>query len=55
MGGFKKNTKATRVYKKFIDWQHDIFESNKLSWTDEDTTDLMYINRLLNLKSKTLK
>ena len=55
MGGFKKNTKATRVYKKFIDWQHDIFESNKLSWTDEDTTDLMYINRLLNLKSKTKK
>ena len=34
MGGFKKNTKATRVYKKFThSWSQDIYESNKSSWT----------------------
>ena len=55
MGGFKKNTKATRVYKKFLDWQRDIYESNRLSWTREDDIDLLYINRLLNLKSRTKK
>ena len=55
MGVFKKNTKATRVYKKFLDWQKDIYESNRLSWTREDDIDLLYINRLLNLKSRTKK
>ena len=56
MGGFKKNTKATRVYKKFThSWSQDIYESNRLSWTREDDIDLLYINRLLNLKSRTKK
>ena len=56
MGGFKKNTKATRVYKKFsLSWQQDIYESNKSSWNKEDDIDLLYINRLLDKKSKTKK
>ena len=56
MGGFKKNTKATRVYKKFThSWSQDIYESNRSSWTKEDDIDLLYINRLLNLKSRTKK
>ena len=46
---------STRVYKKFLDWQRDIYESNRLSWTREDDIDLLYINRLLNLKSRTKK
>ena len=42
MGGFKKNTKATRVYKKFThSWSQDIYESNKSSWTKEDDIDLL--------------
>ena len=48
MGGFKKNTKATRVYKKFLDWQRDIYESNKLSWTKEDDIALSFIRRILD-------
>ena len=56
MGGFKKNTKATRVYKKFsLSWQQDIYESNKSSWTKEDDIDLLYIDRLLDKKSRTKK
>lgn len=56
MGGFKKNTKAARVYKKFThSWSQDIYESNRSSWTKEDDIDLLYINRLLNLKSRTKK
>ena len=56
MGGFKKNTKASRVYKKFsISWQQDIYESNKSSWTKEDDIDLLYINRLLDKKSRIKK
>ena len=56
MGGFKKNTKAARVYKKFsLSWQQDIYESNKSSWTKEDDIDLLFINRLLDKKSRTKK
>ena len=56
MGGFKKNTKANRVYQKFsLSWQQDIYESNRSSWTKEDDIDLLYINRLLDLKSRTKK
>ena len=56
MGGFKKNTKANRVYQKFsLNWQQDIYESNRSSWTKEDDIDLLYINRLLDLKSRTKK
>ena len=56
MGGFKKNTKANRVYQKFtLSWQQDIYESNRSSWTREDDIDLLYINRLLDLKSRTKK
>jgi hypothetical protein len=56
MGGFKKNTKATRVYEKFThSWSQDIYESNKSSWTKEDDIDLLYINRLLDKKSRTKK
>ena len=54
MGGFKKNTKATRVYHKFNDsWMQDIYEANKTSWKKEDEVHLLYIRRLLNFKSKT--
>ena len=53
---FKKNTKATRVYKKFThSWSQDIYESNKSSWTKEDDIDLLYIDRLLDKKSRTKK
>ena len=55
MGVFKKKTKATRVYKKFLDWQKDIYESNRLSWTKEDDIDLSFIRRILDKKSRTKK
>jgi hypothetical protein len=55
MGGFKKNTKATKVYKKFLDWQRDIYESNRLSWTKEDDIALSFIRRMLDKKSRTKK
>jgi len=55
MGGFKKNTKATKVYKKFLDWQRDIYESNRLTWTKEDEIALSFIRRVLDKKSRTKK
>ena len=56
MGGFKNNTKATRVYKKFThSWSQDIYESNRLSWTKEDDIALSFIRRILDKKSRTKK
>jgi len=56
MGGFKKNTKANRVYQKFsLSWQQDIYESNRSSWTKEDDIALSFIRRILDKKSRTKK
>jgi len=36
-----------RILEKFKVWQHDIYESNKSTWTDEDDEDILIIESLI--------
>ena len=36
-----------RILEKFKEWQYDIYESNKSTWTDEDDEDISIIEQLI--------
>ena len=36
-----------RILEKFKVWQHDIYESNKSTWTNEDDEDILTIYQLI--------
>jgi hypothetical protein len=38
-----------RILEKFKVWQHDIYESNKSTWTDEDDEDILIIEELIKM------
>jgi hypothetical protein len=38
---------AKRILEKFDDWKQDIYESNRLTWTDQDDDDVSEIEKLL--------
>ena len=43
---------AKRILEKFDDWKHDIYESNRLTWTDQDDDDVIEIEKLLEQQAR---
>ena len=46
---------AKRILEKFDDWKHDIYESNRLTWTDQDDDDVNEIEKLLEQQASEQK
>ena len=44
----KNNAQAERLVDKWNEWRFDVYESNRLTWTDQDEKDCKAISKILS-------